>query len=43
MRDALGRRRVLAWLMLVAMLATGAMPALADEQGVVRLEVTIGK
>jgi pilus assembly protein CpaC len=43
MRDALGRRRVLAWLLLVAMLATGAMPALADEQGVVRLEVTIGK
>src|SRR4030095_3873718 len=43
MRDALGPRRVLAWLLLVAMLATGAMPALADEQGVVRLEGPIGE
>src|SRR5262249_55575900 len=43
MHDARGRRRVLAWLLVVAMFATGAMPALAAEQGVVRLEVTIGR
>ena len=43
MRDALGRRRVLVGLLLVVMLAMSVMPALADEQGVVRLEITIGK
>jgi len=43
MRDALGRRRVLVGLVLVVMLAMSVMPALADEQGVVRLEITIGK
>lgn len=43
MRDGLGRRRVLVSLLLVVMLAMSVMPALADEQGVVRLEVTIGK
>ena len=43
MRDASGRRRVLLGLLLMAMLAMSAKPALADEQGVIRLEVTIGK
>ena len=46
MRDASGQGRggVLMGLLLVVLgLAMGAMPAHADEQGVIRLEVTIGK
>ena len=46
MRDMAGQggRRVLVGLLLVVMgLTMGAVPAQADEQGVVRLEVVIGK
>ncbi len=46
MRDASGQggRRILVGLLLVVMgLTMSAMPAPADEQGVIRLEVTIGK